>query len=136
MTTQREYSEILDDLTELLNSNKRKFEGVNKAQRFKELIFELPHEVSTKYLKGLMITKNNIKKSYILRNLISLAGLRTQKHNRYFKAEDLAIYKVDVNEWGRNKWGEACLKNSRRQTIGRPIKYHKLEVIYTIVQAE
>lgn len=113
------YIKVLDDLTNCLNGTLNK----SNANLFLKLIKELKNNfgksVSTKFLRSLMTSNFNRKKTYRVSYFLKKSGLKTKKQLRdTFHEWVLNKYNIDITDYSINKEGNVFIKDIRNQQVG------------------
>ena len=104
------YTQVLDNLTLLLNKKGRSKKGEDRQEEFKGYLKILKNdfnqEISTKFLFNLMKdndTLSNRQKTHKIFNLTR--GLNKEKKGYYWRGLEVVKYKTDVVEYARNLKG-------------------------------
>ena len=128
----REYTDTIQELTTLLNSNRRK----GKVEQFKGLVVDLKKlygmEISKKFLKNLYTEKDNNKKTARLNYLIRKAGFKVKSLNRYFNEMRTDKFFKTIIDFGK-KDGFGNLKDVRKIQVGRFYKAVRRECFKLLV---
>lgn len=93
-----EYSEVLNNLSISINTNR-------KTKLFGESLKDLKNlgfEVSTKFLRELVINSDVRYKTYRIAYLLRVNELKTERTQRFYNCWEMNKYKVDVVEWARD----------------------------------
>lgn len=123
------YSATITKIKKILNDSSRGGKRPNSQENFLNLLKELKEgygiEVSKDFLFNLMNSKRKPKQKRQKINDL-LRGVVTYELNKYSRPIEFITSKVDIKEYGINKWGETCVKKSRVQEVERefikPIK--------------
>jgi len=89
------YEECLKGLSQSINQKGNNELFLNSLNRLKAF----GKSVSTKYLRSLVEYGDNRQKTKRISYLLSVNGLKTKRQNRYFRATENYLKKVEINTY-------------------------------------
>ena len=143
----KNYQSTINNLTQILNNGRSK-KGQNIGEEFKQVVKELHdghgQSISTKFLRNLVnLEKSNRQKSLRVNYLISKAGLKTERNNRYIFGWTSQIWNTYATEYAHNENGliyqdELTLSEDEQKQINQinEVKQkHNIE-LFSIAESE
>jgi len=113
------YIKVLNNLTNCINGNLNKSNVDIFLRSIRELKNNFGMNVSTKFLRGLMTSNFNRKKTYRISYFLKKSGLKTKKQVRSnFYDWVLNKRNVDITDYSINKEGQVFIKDIRNQQVG------------------
>lgn len=133
----QKYANLIKNLTKVLNQN-RSLKNQDIGKEFKNILIDFKTyfktELSTKFLKNLIKNKDNRNKTYRLKYLLKISGLKTQKQNRYFKTPIAPNFKKDIVEYITIPFNS--VKKENLFNIEEINQYEKIIKPYDLTEAE
>ena len=118
----RSYEQVITELTEVLNSRRRK---TNRAEKFLNLVLELENnfgfKVSKYFLRNLYDTKNKSRTRNRLNHILKNVNALVLEQTRHFKEWIFKKYKTDLFNFSSGNYsvkklsvGQAFIRNSQK----------------------